>query len=196
MNYFVHPTAIIDEGAQIGHDTKIWHWVHVCSTAKIGDHCVLGQNVFVGHRAAIGNGVKIQNHVSVYEGVTLEDNVFCGPSVVFTNVINPRSAIERKQVFQNTLVKEGATIGANATVVCGHTIGRYALIGAGSVITKEVPDYALMVGNPAKQVGWVCRCGTKLKPISLELNTICHDCGETYLITIQACKPLRSDHFE
>lgn len=200
MNYYLHPTAIVDDGAQIGTGTKIWHWVHICSTATIGDHCVLGQNVFIGNHVQIGNGVKIQNNVSVYDGVTLADDVFCGPSVVFTNVINPRSFIDRKQAFQPTLVNQGATIGANATIICGNTIGRYALIGAGSVVTKEVRDYALVVGNPAKQIGWICCCGTKL--VSLESppsnvvfpldsksfeEVICEECGEYYFISAHHC---------
>lgn len=162
MTYQVHPSSIIDEGAQIGEGTRIWHWVHVCGQAKIGDHCSLGQNVFVGNKVSIGNNVKIQNNVSVYDNVTLEDDVFCGPSMVFTNVYNPRSAITRKDEYRNTLVKQGATLGANCTIVCGVTIGKYAFIGAGAVVNRDVPDYALMVGVPAKQIGWMSRYGEKL----------------------------------
>jgi len=162
MTYQVHPSSIIDEGAQIGEGTRIWHWVHVCGQAKIGEHCSLGQNVFVGNKVSIGNNVKIQNNVSVYDNVTLEDDVFCGPSMVFTNVYNPRSAITRKDEYRNTLVKQGATLGANCTIVCGVTIGKYAFIGAGAVVNRDVPDYALMVGVPAKQIGWMSRFGEQL----------------------------------
>ena len=162
MTASIHETAIVDDGATIGSDTRIWHWVHICGGAKIGSGCSLGQNVFVGRNVIIGNNVKIQNNVSVYEGVKLEDDVFCGPSVVFTNVINPRSEIERKNEFQRTLVMKGATLGASCTILCGHSIGRYAFVGAGAVLTKDVPDYALIVGAPGRIVGWVCRCGKKL----------------------------------
>lgn len=163
MNYQAHDTAIIDSGAKIGKDTRIWHWVHVCSQAQIGEQCSLGQNVFIGNQVQIGNNVKIQNNVSVYDNVTLEDDVFCGPSMVFTNVYNPRSAVSRKEEYRNTLVKKGATLGANCTIVCGVTIGEYAFIGAGAVVNKEVPDYALMVGVPAKQVGWMSQFGEQLE---------------------------------
>jgi len=159
---FIHPTATVDEGAHVGVGTNVWHYSHVMSGAKIGRKCNLGQNVFVGGNVVIGNNVKIQNNVSVYEGVELEDDVFCGPSMVFTNVINPRSTIERKSEFKLTLVKRGATLGANCTILCGHTIGRYAFIGAGTVVTRDVPDYALIVGTPGRIVGWMCRCGEKL----------------------------------
>lgn len=162
MNFTVHATAIVDDGAQIGAGTRIWHWVHICGGARIGAGCSLGQNVFVGNKVLIGDNVKIQNNVSVYDDVVLEDDVFCGPSMVFTNVINPRSHIERKHEYRATRVKQGATIGANATVVCGHDIGRYAFIGAGAVVTRDVPDYALMVGTPARRIGWVCECGIRL----------------------------------
>jgi UDP-2-acetamido-3-amino-2,3-dideoxy-glucuronate N-acetyltransferase len=155
MNYMAHSSAVIDDGAVIGSNTKIWHFCHVMSGAQIGRDCVLGQNVMIGDRVKIGNGVKIQNNVSVYEGVILEDDVFVGPSAVFTNVINPRSFINRKNEFKKTTVKKGATIGANATIVCGVQIGQYAFVGAGAVVTKDVPDYALVVGNPAKQIGFV-----------------------------------------
>lgn len=160
--YYVHPTAIIDEPCQIGEGTKIWHWVHVMSGAAIGNNCNLGQNVFVASKAILGNNVKVQNNVSIYDEVILEDDVFCGPSMVFTNVINPRSHVSRKHEYLKTLVQKGASIGANATIVCGHSIGRYAFIGAGSVVTKDVPDYALMVGVPARRIGWVSRAGNRL----------------------------------
>jgi UDP-2-acetamido-3-amino-2,3-dideoxy-glucuronate N-acetyltransferase len=162
MNYSKHETAIIDDGAQIGAETRVWHWVHICSGAIIGSKCSLGQNVFVGNRVVVGNNVKIQNNVSVYDNVTLEDDVFCGPSMVFTNVYNPRSAVTRKDEYRDTLVKIGATLGANCTIVCGVTIGKYAFVGAGSVVNKDVPDFALMVGVPAKQIGWVSEYGHRL----------------------------------
>ena len=161
MNYTAHPSAIIDDGAIIGSGTRIWHFCHVMPNARIGSNCVLGQNVMVAGGALIGNGVKIQNNVSVYEGVVLQDDVFVGPSAVFTNVINPRSFIERKTEYKKTIVKKGATIGANATILCGVTIGEYAFIGAGAVVTKDVADYALFTGNPAKQVGTVNRNAEK-----------------------------------
>ncbi|HEY3930726.1 MAG TPA: acyltransferase [Candidatus Koribacter sp.] len=162
LSYTVHPTAIVDEGAKIGAGTRIWHWVHVQGNSIIGERCSLGQNVYVG-KALIGNNVKIQNNVSVYDEVVLEDDVFCGPSMVFTNVINPRSHVVRKSEYKRTLVRRGATIGANAVIVCGNSIGRYAMIGAGAVVTKDVADFALLVGNPARQVGWVCQCGIRLQ---------------------------------
>ncbi len=162
-NYFAHETAVIDEGCEIGAGTKIWHFSHVMSNCKIGDNCNLGQNVVVSPQVVLGNNVKIQNNVSIYTGVICEDDVFLGPSMVFTNVINPRSAINRKSEYAKTVVKKGATIGANSTIVCGHDIGKYAFIGAGAVVTKNVPDYALVVGNPAKQTGWMSEYGHKLK---------------------------------
>jgi UDP-2-acetamido-3-amino-2,3-dideoxy-glucuronate N-acetyltransferase len=158
----IHPTAIIDDGAELGEGTRVWHWVHVCPGAIIGKSCSLGQNVFVGNKVVIGNNVKIQNNVSVYDDVILEDDVFCGPSMVFTNVYNPRASIVRKEEYRKTHVKKGATIGANATIVCGVTIGRFAFIGAGSVVTKDVPDFALVVGNPARQIAWMSRFGERL----------------------------------
>lgn len=161
-DYFAHKTAILDEGCRIGEGTRIWHFTHIMSETVIGKNCVLGQNVMVANRVTIGDNVKIQNNVSVYEGVICEDDVFLGPSMVFTNVINPRAFIERKHEFRPTLVKKGATIGANATIVCGHTIGRYALIGAGAVVTHDVPDYALITGNPGRQAGWVSEYGCRL----------------------------------
>jgi UDP-2-acetamido-3-amino-2,3-dideoxy-glucuronate N-acetyltransferase len=183
----VHPTATVDEGAHIGAGTRIWHYCHVSAGAHIGRRCVLGQNVFVGNRATIGHGVKIQNNVSVYDAVTLEDEVFCGPSMVFTNVINPRAAIERKDAYRETLVRRGATLGANATILCGHEIGECALIGAGAVVTADVPAYALMLGVPARQRGWACRCGETLPSgqaegdLAAEANELgCAACGDRY----------------
>jgi UDP-2-acetamido-3-amino-2,3-dideoxy-glucuronate N-acetyltransferase len=167
MEYFKHETAIVDQGAKVGAGTKVWHWVHVSSGAQIGENCVLGQNVFVSARVKMGKNCKIQNNVSVYDGVTLEDDVFCGPSMVFTNVVNPRSEFVRKNEHADTLVKKGATIGANATIVCGVTIGEYSFIAAGAVVTKDVKAYALMMGVPAKQVGWMSRFGEQ---IDLPLN--------------------------
>ena len=161
-NYFAHETAIIDEGCEIGAGTKIWHFSHVMSNCKIGDHCNLGQNVVVSPQVVLGNNVKIQNNVSIYTGVICEDDVFLGPSMVFTNVINPRSAINRKSEYAKTVVGKGATIGANATIVCGHDIGKYAFIGAGAVVTKSVKDYALVMGNPSRQTGWMSEFGHKL----------------------------------
>jgi UDP-2-acetamido-3-amino-2,3-dideoxy-glucuronate N-acetyltransferase len=162
MEYTAHETAIIDQGAKIGINTRIWHWTHICGGAIIGEKCSIGQNVFVGNRVVIGNNVKIQNNVSIYDNVTLEDDVFCGPSMVFTNVYNPRSEISRKNEYRDTLVKKGATLGANCTIICGHTIGRYAFIGAGAVVNCDVPDFALMVGVPARQIGWMSSFGERL----------------------------------
>lgn len=180
-NYFVHESAYVDEGAIIGNGTKIWHFCHVMSGAQIGEDCVLGQNVFVGGKAKIGNKVHIQNNVSVYDLVTLEDGVFCGPSMVFTNVINPRSEIRRSvDEYRPTLVKCGATIGANATIICGHTIGQYAFVGAGSVVTKDIPDYAIVYGNPARIAGWMCECGEKLDFGEDDGITKCQKCLHQY----------------
>lgn len=180
-NYFVHESAYVDEGAIIGNGTKIWHFCHIMSGAQIGEDCVLGQNVFVGGRAKIGNKVHIQNNVSIYDLVTLEDGVFCGPSMVFTNVINPRSEIRRSiDEYLPTLVKRGATIGANATIVCGHTIGQYAFVGAGSVVTKDIPDYAMVYGNAARIAGWMCECGEKLIFDSDNGTTKCKKCDRQY----------------
>ena len=184
-DYFVHPSSYVDDGVKIGRGTKIWHFCHILSGTVIGENCVVGQNCMIGPDVKVGDGCKIQNNVSLYKGVTLEDGVFCGPSCVFTNVINPRAFIERKDEFKPTLVKKGATIGANATMVCGNTIGRYALIGAGSVVTKDVPDYALVLGVPAKVVGWVCRCGTTLRLDSQGLGR-CEYCGEKYRL-VEGC---------
>ena len=161
-HYFVHPSAIVDEGALIGKGTKIWHFCHIMPKAQIGDGCSLGQNVFVASNVVLGSNVKVQNNVSIYEGVSCEDDVFLGPSMVFTNVNNPRSAVIRKHEYRKTIVKQGASIGANATIVCGNNIGKYAFIGAGSVITKEIPDYALVVGNPGRQIGWMSEHGERL----------------------------------
>ncbi len=170
----IHESAIVDAGAQIGEGSRIWHFSHVCSGAKIGRGCSLGQNVFVGNRVVIGKNCKIQNNVSVYDNVTLENDVFCGPSMVFTNVYNPRSAITRKNEYRDTLVKTGATLGANCTIVCGVTIGRYAFVGAGAVIQRDVPDYALMVGVPARQIGWMSEFGERLDlPLSGDAQTVC-----------------------
>jgi len=178
--YFAHETAFIDEPVSIGKGTKIWHFCHVLKNTVIGENCVFGQNVVVGPDVTVGNGCKVQNNVSLYKGVILEDDVFCGPSCVFTNVINPRAFIEKKSEFKTTLVKKGATIGANSTIVCGNTIGRYALIGAGSVVTHNVPDYALVVGVPAKRIGWVCECGETLR---LDNNKgTCESCKKQYAL--------------
>jgi UDP-2-acetamido-3-amino-2,3-dideoxy-glucuronate N-acetyltransferase len=181
MHYLIHPTAIIDDGAQIGDNTRIWHWVHVCGGAIIGADCALGQNVYIGNKVKIGNNVRIQNNVSVYDNVTLEDHVFCGPSMVFTNVYNPRAEFPRKDVYRNTLVKRGASLGANCTIVCGHTIGQYAFIGAGAVVNDDVPDFALMVGVPAQQIGWFSRYGERLDlPLRGEAEALCPYTGERY----------------
>ena len=156
---FIHDTAIVDDGASIGKNCRIWHWTHICCGARLGNGCSLGQNVFVASRVVIGNGVKVQNNVSIYDNVTLEDEVFCGPSMVFTNVMNPRSGVERKDEYRNTLVRRGASLGANCTIVCGVTIGEYALIGAGAVVTRDVSAFALMAGVPARRIGWVSHAG-------------------------------------
>jgi UDP-2-acetamido-3-amino-2,3-dideoxy-glucuronate N-acetyltransferase len=182
----IHSTAIVDEGAQIGDGSRLWHWVHVCAGARIGTACSLGQNVFVGNDVVIGNNVKIQNNVSVYDAVRLEDDVFCGPSMVFTNVYNPRSAITRKYEYRQTLVQRGATLGANCTIVCGVKIGAYAFIGAGAVVNRDVPAYALMLGVPAKFCGWMCACGVRLKGSGCVHCT----CGATYQIEKTNCSAL------
>ncbi len=184
----VHATAIVDEGASIGQGTRVWHWVHICGGAVVGERCSLGQNVFVGNRVRIGNNVKIQNNVSVYDNVTLEDDVFCGPSMVFTNVYNPRSAVSRKDEYRDTLVRRGATLGANCTIVCGVTIGEYAFIGAGSVVNRDVPSFALMVGVPARQIGWMSRFGERLDlPLAGDASTVCPHTGERYALKNGAC---------
>lgn len=180
-NYTVHPTAIVDDGAEIGAGSRIWHWAHVCGGAKIGQGVSLGQNVFVGNKVVIGDKCKIQNNVSVYDNVTLEEGVFCGPSMVFTNVYNPRSLIERKSEYRNTLVKNGATLGANCTIVCGTTIGEYAFVGAGAVVNKDVKPYALMVGVPAKQIGWMSEFGEQIPlPLSGQGSYTCPHSGQHY----------------
>lgn len=179
MSYFVHESSYIDDNVRIGNGTKIWHFCHIQKGAQIGEHCSLGQNVNISNNVKIGNGVKIQNNVSVYEGVELEDYVFCGPSMVFTNDLTPRSKYPKgKEGFKKTLVKYGASIGANATIVCGNIIGKWAMIASGTVVTKDVPNYALMAGVPAKQIGWVCECGTVLKN-----EYSCNDCGKDYIHT-------------
>ena len=179
--YEAHPTAVIDEGCQIGEGTHIWHFSHIMSGCRIGKHCNIGQNVVISPGVVLGNNVKIQNNVSVYTGVVCEDDVFLGPSCVFTNVLNPRSAIPRKDQYRKTLVRRGATIGANATIVCGHTIGEYALIGAGAVVTKDVPPYALVVGNPSRQIGWVSEYGHRLR-FDEKGEARCPESGERYLL--------------
>ncbi|WP_354687300.1 UDP-2-acetamido-3-amino-2,3-dideoxy-D-glucuronate N-acetyltransferase [Cupriavidus necator] len=183
MTCQIHPSAIVDEGAQIGPESRVWHFVHVCAGARIGRQCSLGQNVFIGNRVVIGDNVKVQNNVSVYDNVTLEDGVFCGPSMVFTNVYNPRSLIERKNEYRDTLVKRGATLGANCTIVCGVTIGEYAFVGAGAVVNKNVPAYALMVGVPARQIGWMSEFGEQLDlPVRGEGEAVCPHSGQRYVL--------------
>jgi UDP-2-acetamido-3-amino-2,3-dideoxy-glucuronate N-acetyltransferase len=182
MSYFVHPTAIVDEGVSIGAGTAIWHFSHVMKGSRIGEHCTIGQGVMIGEGVILGNGVKVQNNVSLYAGVSCEDDVFVGPSAVFTNVINPRSAIPRKDQFRTTLVKKGATIGANATIICGNPIGEYAFIGAGAVVTHPVAPYALLVGNPARQSGWVSEYGHRLH-FSADGQAVCPESGFVYLLT-------------
>jgi len=178
-NYFAHPTAVIDDGCSIGEGTKIWHFSHLMSGCKLGQNCNLGQNVVVSPGVALGNNVKVQNNVSIYTGVTCEDDVFLGPSMVFTNVINPRSAVNRKSEYAKTHVGKGASIGANATIVCGHDIGKFAFIGAGAVVTKNVPDYALVIGNPSRQTGWMSEYGHKLE-FDTNGNATCKESGEKY----------------
>jgi len=177
----IHPSAIVDEGAQLGDGCRVWHFVHISAGARIGARCSFGQNVYVGNDVVIGSNVKIQNNVSVYDAVTLEDDVFCGPSMVFTNVYNPRSAVARKDEYRRTLVRQGATLGANSTIVCGTTIGRHAFIGAGAVVHRDVPDFALMVGVPARQIGWMSRFGERL---AFEGNeAVCPHTGDRYRLS-------------
>lgn len=184
MSVTIHPSAIVDRGAQIGDGSRIWHFVHVCSGARIGKCVSLGQNVFVGNKVAIGDHCKIQNNVSVYDNVTLQEGVFCGPSMVFTNVYNPRALVERKSEYRNTLVKRGATLGANCTVVCGVTIGEFAFIGAGAVIKEDVKPYALMVGVPARHIGWMSEYGEQLDlPLQGQAKAICTETGSTYVLS-------------
>ncbi len=185
MAFKAHETAIIDQGAEIGNGTRVWHWVHITDGAKIGENCSLGQGVYIGSDVRIGNNVKIQNNVSVYDAVVLEDNVFCGPSMVFTNVINPRSHVIRKNEYKKTIVRKGATIGANATVVCGNEIGKFAFIAAGAVITKDVAPYSLMAGVPAKRIGWMCECGVRLEEKN---STATCKCGASYKLNQANCE--------
>lgn len=174
-DYFCHETALVDEGAEIGEGTRIWQWCHIMHGTKIGKKCNIGENAFIENGVVLGNNVKVKNNVALYTGFKCEDNVFIGPNAVFTNVANPRSFIERKSEFKETIIREGASIGANATIVCGHNIGKYAFIGAGSVVTKEVPDYTMVVGNPARKYAFVCKCGCKLNT-----NLVCTACGKKY----------------
>ena len=188
MDQAIHPSAIVDPGATLGAGTRVWHFAHVCGGARIGAACSLGQNVFVGNDVRIGDKVKIQNNVSVYDAVTIEDEVFCGPSMVFTNVYNPRAAVVRKDAYRRTLVRRGATIGANATIVCGITVGEYAFIAAGAVVNRDVPDFALMAGVPARQIGWMSRFGERL-PLRLRGGgeAVCRHTGDTYLVLDGVC---------
>jgi UDP-2-acetamido-3-amino-2,3-dideoxy-glucuronate N-acetyltransferase len=181
MPTMVHPSAIVDAGAVLGDGCRVWHFVHVCGGARIGENCSLGQNVFVGNDVTIGNNVKIQNNVSVYDAVTLEDDVFCGPSMVFTNVYNPRSAVTRRNEYRRTIVRQGATLGANCTIVCGTTIGRYAFIGAGAVVNRDVQDFALMLGVPARHAGWMSRFGERIElPLHGDGDAVCAHNGDRY----------------
>lgn len=189
MEQFIHPSAIVDDGAQIGAGTRIWHFTHVCAGARIGPDCSLGQNVFVGAAAVLGRGVKVQNNVSVYDAVTLEDEVFCGPSVVFTNVYNPRAAIVRRDEYRPTLVRRGASLGANSTIVCGVTIGSYAMVAAGAVVKSDTADYAVVAGVPARQVGWISRHGASLVPDTNGYAT-CPLSGERYRVEAGQCTML------
>lgn len=187
----IHSSAIVDAGASIGEGTHIWHWTHVCAGAQIGSNCSFGQNVFVANNVKVGNDVKVQNNVSIFDGVHLQDSVFCGPSVVFTNVINPRSHVSRKHEYKPTIIKTGASLGANVTVVCGNNVGCYAMVGAGAVVTRDVPDYALMAGVPARKIGWVCQCGERL-PNGLEdgsSTATCLACDARYEMTDGNCQP-------
>jgi len=188
VDYDQHPTAIVDAGAVIGAGSRIWHWVHICSGAQIGRDCSLGQNVFIANDVIIGNNVKIQNNVSVYDAVRLEDDVFCGPSMVFTNVYNPRAAVTRKIEYRPTFVKKGASLGANCTIVCGVTIGKYAFVGAGAVVNHDVPDFAVMAGVPARQIGWMSRHGEKLSlPLTGHGAAHCPQTGERYVLENGTC---------
>lgn len=186
MGISIHSSAIVDDGAQIGDGSRVWHFVHICGGARIGERCSFGQNVFVGNDVLIGNNVKVQNNVSIYDAVTLEDDVFCGPSMVFTNVYNPRAAVTRKDEYRRTVVRQGATLGANSTIVCGTTIGRYAFIGAGAVVNRDVPDFALMLGVPARQAGWMSRHGERLAFDGDE--AVCPHTGDRYRLVDGCCE--------
>ncbi|NHC52416.1 acyltransferase [Pseudomonas sp. AU8050] len=193
MSYFQHPSAIVDTGAKIGESSRVWHFTHICSGAQIGEGVSLGQNVFIGNKVVIGNNCKIQNNVSVYDNVTLEEGVFCGPSMVFTNVYNPRSLVERKNEYRNTLVKKGATLGANCTIICGVTIGEFAFVGAGAVVNRDVPNYALMVGVPARQVGWMSEFGEQLElPLSGTGEVSCIHTNVIYRLSGQVIMKLEN----
>ena len=188
MSITVHPSAVIDSGAKIGDQTKVWHFSHICGGAKLGKHCSLGQNVFIGNDVEVGNNVKIQNNVSVYDAVTIEDDVFCGPSMVFTNVYNPRSLVTRKDEYRKTLIKRGATLGANSTIICGNIVGEYAFVGAGALINKDVPNFALMVGVPVKHIGWMSRFGERLDlPLKGDAEALCPETKEKYILVNGEC---------
>ena len=189
MNYFAHETAVIDEGCEIGEGTKIWHFSHIMPKCFIGQNCNIGQNVVVSPEVILGKNVKVQNNVSIYSGVVCEDDVFLGPSMVFTNVINPRSAVNRRGEYARTVVRKGASIGANSTIVCGHDIGKFAFIGAGAVVTKTVPDYALVVGNPARQIGWMSEYGNRLE-FDAEGKALCEESGDKYELVDQEVKKI------
>jgi UDP-2-acetamido-3-amino-2,3-dideoxy-glucuronate N-acetyltransferase len=188
MAAVIHPSAVVDPGAELGDGTRVWHFAHVCGGARIGAGCSLGQGVYIGSEVRIGRNVKIQNHVSVYDAVTLEDDVFCGPSMVFTNVFNPRSAVPRKGEYRPTLVRQGATLGANCTIVCGVTIGRHAFVGAGAVVTRDVPDFALMIGVPARRAGWMSRHGERLEFARGSSEARCRTTGERYEVVDGMCR--------
>ena len=188
-NYFVHESSYVDAPSTIGEGTKVWHFSHVLAGVTIGKKCNIGQNVVIGPNVKVGDNCKIQNNVSVYEGVELEDNVFCGPSMVFTNVFNPRSEVVRKDEYRKTLVRRGASIGANATVVCGSTVGEYAFVGAGSVVTRDVAAYALVMGNPARRTAWMCRCGDKLPKTAAGAVAVCVACGSSYDVAADRISP-------
>jgi len=188
MSVTIHPSAIVDQGAVLGEGTRVWHWAHICSGARIGCGCSFGQNVYVGNDVHIGNNVKVQNNVSIYDAVILEDDVFCGPSMVFTNVYNPRSAVTRKNEYRKTIIRRGATLGANSTIVCGVTVGQYAFVGAGAVVNHDVPDYALMVGVPARQIGWMSQHGERLAlPLQGNAEAVCLLTGLKYVLRNGCC---------